>query len=1082
MKHYYNKSFYFYQDERIISVKIGGEWDELMIDSGAHANTITLSHWRKICGSKDSEIFDVNLKPPNTLKGYGGNEIKSIATFTADIETTGGLRKLKREEFHVVNKTIRGLISFETAKRMNLIHIGESINVVENKKAFPKVPNLKIKLNVDKSVTPTRNCNYRIPWALQSSTQAQLDELENQNIIERARPDTDWMSKLNSVEKGTRTPEEKRKKTPERRLVVNMRAVNEAIIRENHPMPYLEHFLPKLVGAKHFTKLDLSSAFYHIELDEESRDLTAFMTARGPMRFTRLPFGINAAPEIFQRTMESILNGLEGTIIYLDDILIFASSESELKERTEETVKRLNLNNLTINKRKSEYNKTKITFLGHEISQNGVRPMTSKIEAIKNFRLPTNKGELRSFLGLVTYIGASIENLSKKTAILRAMLRKSAKFSWSKQNKDAFSDLKKHIGDQVMQRGFFQTEAETHLYTDASPTALGAVLVQLQTNLETNENEKRVITCISKSLTDTEQRYPQTHKEALAIVWAVEKLHFYLLGREFVIYTDHEPLEYVFKRKNISDKRAMTRAEGWALRLSSYHFKIRHVSSTENIADPLSRICDQKDAPYSEDYGNYGLFSIEQSFDSIDFHYDKTRICEETIVEETTKDEECRAVISAIENNAWEDWDLKKFKQIAEELSYVDGTIRRGTKIVLPRSLRKIAIEIAHQGHSGASSMKRHLRAHFWWPAIDSDVDGKRETCETCILMQKDNPPAPMKRSEMPKGAWKFIALDYYSSEGPIPLKILVLQDYFSKYVKLRFVKSTGTKEATDFLNDAFENDGIPDCLISDNGPPFQGSEFINWCKARNIKVKKSTPALPRANGMVERFMQTLSRTLTALKLEGTLTAQSAISTVKNTVFTYNRRPHKVTERTPFSLMRGREPTDLFPSVSDNQTIEFEALKEQVEGNQEKGKLYSDRYYNAKSLHVNLGDEVAIRNFNKKKLDSNYNPNWFKVVGINGTELTLERDGKTIRRNVNHVIRRPDQASQNQTFSHTQDTSLPLSAKGTEVETSSPPPSSSEVTPAAQTEDEPPAEPRPKRLRKPNPKYIDGIIVMAGND
>jgi RNase H-like domain found in reverse transcriptase/Reverse transcriptase (RNA-dependent DNA polymerase)/Integrase zinc binding domain/Integrase core domain len=1065
-------------------VKIGDEWDEVLIDSGAQVNTITLSHWRRICANSNSEIYNVILNPTATLHNYAGDKLKTTATFNADIEVGNGLRHLQRESFHVINKAKRGLLGYETAKRMGLISLGLDINAVEESLGiFPKIPNLKIKLEVDPNVPPVRNCNYRIPWALKKSTQRQLDKLFAQNIIEHAPANTKWMSKLSSVEKGTNHGSE-RGKEPERRLVVNMRPVNEAIIRVNHPMPYLENYLPKLSGAKYFAKLDLSSAFYHIELHEDSRNLTAFMTEKGPMQFTRMPFGINAAPEIFQKTMESVLvdekgGPLPGIIIYLDDILIFGKTEEELHSRTECVLKALQKNNLTVNKLKSEFNKTKVVFLGHEISENGVKPAVDKLKAIENFRLPTCKSELRSFLGLVTYIGAAVENLSEKTAKLRDMIRKSAYFVWDPEKKKAFAALKEHIRKEVHERGFFQEEAETHLYTDASPTALGAVLVQVQPNESTNTSDKRVIMCVSKSLTETEKRYPQTHKEALAIVWSVEKLHFYLLGRQFIIYTDHEPLEFIFKQKNASDKRAMTRAEGWALRLSSYNYTLRHVSSEKNIADPLSRICEQEDEAYQENYDNYGLFEVELSFESLCYDWKKAKITEDLIKMETENDEESQELKEAIERgNIWDKWELKGYRQISDELSVVGGMIRRGTLIVPPKSIRKLVVESAHSGHAGPSSMKRHLRAHFWWPRMDDDIMKARQTCETCVLLQKDPPPAPMKRTPMPKSAWDFLALDYYSTEDPLSLKILVMQDYYSKYVKLTFVKSTDTKGATEFLEKAFDDEGMPSRIITDNGPPFQGDEFVNWCKSRKIKVTKSTPALPRANGMIERFMQSLSRVLRALKTNGNLTTTNAFKAVKLLVFTYNRRPHSVTERTPFSLLKGRESSDIFPAASNDQVSqEYEELEPVVTHKQLEGKRYMDKYAHAKDVEVSVGDEVAIKNVSKSKLDSNFKPVWYKVVEKKGTELTLELGGKFTKRNANHVVKRPKQQIENKnSFSPSQNDAA-ATPNDKESQSSSPKPKTTKRNRGEEKDDDS-MEPRPKRIRHKTSRYTSVDFVQ----
>lgn len=162
---------------------------------------------------------------------------------------------------------------------------------------------------------------------------------------------------------------------------------------------------------------------------------------------------------------------------------------------------------------------------------------------------------------------------------------------------------------------------------------------------------------------------------------------------------------------------------------------------------------------------------------------------------------------------------------------------------------------------------------------MDNDINGFRKAGETGTLKQRDEPPAPMRRTQFPDGPWE------YSTDDPIPIKILMLQDYYSKYVKASIVNSTGTKEATDFLERAFEEDGIPNKIISDNGPPFQGKDFAAWCKARKIKVTKSTPELPRSNGMVGRFMLSVTRSLTALKLDEGLRPETARNTIKNLPF-----------------------------------------------------------------------------------------------------------------------------------------------------------------------------------------------------
>lgn len=348
------------------------------------------------------------------------------------------------EYFFVIDAKV-GLIEHTTALRLRVVLLGEedcdqSIRAVSTEKVtqiFPSIPNYNVRLSVDDSVTPKRNCRYCIPLALEESTQRQLDELERAGIIEEAPGDSPWMSPLRTVEKPPANEKERLARStmpPEevqRRLVVDLREVNKAVKRYNHPMPVLESMSTKLCGAKFFSKLDLEKAFYHVMLHPDSRYLTSFMTAKGPRQFTRLPFGINCAPELFQSIMEDILRECSHKIVFMDDTLLWGATKEELQERTRFALQKLKENNLTINLKKCEFDKEEIDFLGFTITKDGIRPTQSKIDAIQNFRRPKERKEVKSFLGLVTFISGSLERLAEKTALLRELTRKDVTFHWT---------------------------------------------------------------------------------------------------------------------------------------------------------------------------------------------------------------------------------------------------------------------------------------------------------------------------------------------------------------------------------------------------------------------------------------------------------------------------------------------------------------------------------------------------------------------------------------------------------------------------------------------------------------------------
>lgn len=180
-----------------------------------------------------------------------------------------------------------------------------------------------------------------------------------------------------------------------------------------------------------------------------------------------------------------------------------------------------------------------LEILGFKVSAAGISPTEEKIEAIKNFRKPESKEEVRSFLGLVNFVGHFIPHLSTRTEPLRQFIRGDATVFGEEQTK-AFDDLRCELANSVRKLGYFDSADETELYVDASPVGLGAVLVQRY------RGSPRIICFASKGLTAAERVYPQTQREALAVVWAVEKFYLYLFGLRFTIFTDHKTLEFIY--------------------------------------------------------------------------------------------------------------------------------------------------------------------------------------------------------------------------------------------------------------------------------------------------------------------------------------------------------------------------------------------------------------------------------------------------------------------------------------------------------------------------------------------------------
>lgn len=617
--------------DTLIDCRVGSSKPiRFLIDSGADVNTIGGDDWKTLENefqSGNAKLKLIQVSNEGGLQSYASSKPISVGcAFKAKIEVVGCHKPSVAAEFYVIGQGSRSLLGRSTASDLKLLKVGVSVNSCEKVKQankFPKVPGVLVKFSVDASTPPTKNAYYNVPAAYRESARAKLLDMEDQGIIERVTSAPDWISGMSAVAKGK----------DDFRLVVNMRAPNRAIKREYYRLPSLNEMRIKLHGAKYFSKLDLSNAFYHLELHEQSRDLTTFLTEAGMFRFTRLMFGVNCAPEIFQREMSRMLGEVENIIVYIDDILMFADSLDQLQKTVSHVLRILRANNLTLNLDKCEFNKTRIRWLGHELSGNGFNIDEEKVKDIRRFRQPNTVSELRSFLGLASFVSPYIQGFANIASPLWALINNSNAWVWGQEHSKAFEHLKSKIVECTTSLGYFSDQDRVILYTDASPHALGAVLVQ-----DDNRNPPRIISFGSKALTTTEKKYPQNQREAFAAVWAVEHFAYFLLGRPFTLRTDAQGFTFILNRSREDSKRALNRADGWALRLSPYSFDVEYVRGRENIADPSSRLYEGVDGPFEDRVSPWEIAILEVN--KIGF------LTEKEIEDATKKDKQLTEVIT----------------------------------------------------------------------------------------------------------------------------------------------------------------------------------------------------------------------------------------------------------------------------------------------------------------------------------------------------------------------------------------------------------------------------------------------------
>jgi hypothetical protein len=229
------------------------------------------------------------------------------------------------------------------------------------------------------------------------------------------------------------------------RICIDPRYLNKYLVRPIHPFPDVDQIFSRVKGHRFFAKINLTSGFWNLRLDSKSADLCTFATPWGRYRWLRLPFGVSPAPEVFHRIIAELIHDLPGVIHYIDDILIMAKTCEEHDRLVSLVLQRLSEAGFAVNEAKSEYGKSEITFLGHVVSGDGIRPDPTKIEALRNMRPPRSLSELQSLMGFLNFLGRYIPQFATLAEPLRRIQTKRVIFAWGSDQEAAFEAIRQHL-------------------------------------------------------------------------------------------------------------------------------------------------------------------------------------------------------------------------------------------------------------------------------------------------------------------------------------------------------------------------------------------------------------------------------------------------------------------------------------------------------------------------------------------------------------------------------------------------------------------------------------------------------------
>lgn len=842
----------------------------------------------------------VVVKNPKTNKKYNVNFIICHDDFVPIL----GLRASEQ----------MSLISVES-DNFERVHKVDDCNDVFNNElgTFRGKHSLKIKENAIPIVMPNR----KVPVALKQPLKNELDRLTNLNVLKPVDEPTEWVSQ------SVLTP----KKNGSVRLCLDPQELNKVLLREHYTLPTLDDTLHELTQSKVFTKADLASGYWHVKLDDESSKLTTFQTCYGRFRWLRLPFGLSVSAEIFQKKLTSIFSDLEGIVCIADDIIIHGKDDQEHDARMLKFIERCKKEGVKLNKEKLEQKVTSLTFMGHKITKDGLEVDQEKVKAIENFPAPTNVSQLRSFLGLTNFVSKFINNSAEIIHPLHNLLRKNVSWNWSSSQEKAFNKIKEKISKSA-KLSYYDPTKELVLENDASEYGLGTAVMQ----------EGKPIAYASRALSDTEKNYAQIEKEMLAIVYGLEKFHHYVYGREVIVTTDHKPLVNITQK---SLAKAPKRLQSMLLRIQDYNYKlIFKPGKSIPVADALSR------APVDiSEHVNFMSNSANSPIKEEKF---------EQIRRETEKDEllcDLKKVIS----EGWPDdknnllQHLSQYFQYRDELTIEDGIVFRGERIVIPASLRNDMKKKVHAGHTGINSCLRRARSYIYWPGMSAEIRQFVENCNVCASLQAKQPTQPLQLLETPERPWQRVATDIFTISSR---NYLVTVDYFSQYFEVDYLEQMTSEAIINKLKANFARHGIPDTLISDNGPQLVSQEFQQFCSNWNIEHKTSSPGNSQANGAAEAAVKIAKRMMKKCSLNKE-DPYIALLNLRNT-------PQEGTPYSPVQRLMGRRTKTLLPTKSKLLKPDY-ATDYQDSQNARKAKIGEKHLQKRELQPLKINDKVRMQ-------------------------------------------------------------------------------------------------------------------------
>ena len=801
---------------------------------------------------------------------------------------------------------------------------------------LPRMTGPPMKLMIDTNATPVaHHTPYRVPIHLQESTKKGLDKDVKLKVLEPV-PDNapvEWCHRMVVCTK----------KDGEARRTVDFQALNKHASRETHHTPSPFHLARAVPNHVKKTTCDAKDGYHSVALTEKSCDYTQFITQWGRYRYLVAPQGYIASGDAFTRRYDSITAGVRSMVRCIDDTLLWASDTEEAFRQVTEYLYLCGKNGIVLNPKKFTFAADEVEFAGFEISMTDVRPCRRFLKAISDFPTPKSITDIRSWFGLVnqsSYAFSTTETMLPFRALLKST---GPKFEWTPELDHAFKTSKAFILKEI-EKGvrIFDKSKPTCLATDWSKFGIGFWLFQKHCKCPNTTPfccpPGWKITLFGSRFTHSaETRYAPVEGEALAVVYALDKARYFILGcPNLIIAVDHKPLLKLFGDRSLEDI-PNPRLRNLKEKTLRYRFKMTHISGVKHkVADGLSRnpvspaeriILPDDIAAFSRpectihqpQETNETITEIEEHTIATAHSIFRTSPITSTtwdlIRMATASDTTLHTLMGLIEYgfpNTREDTpkDLRIYHPLRDNLSIIDGVILYGDRILVPQALRPNVLSTIHSAHQGISTMLSRAESSVYWPGITNDIQDIRRRCTQCNINAPSNPSAPPTPPTLPAYPFQCVCADFFSLAGT---SYLVIVDRYSNWPVVEKA-SEGASGLIASLKNAFTTFGIPEELASDGGPEFTAFLMRAFLQNWGIHHRLSSVAFAHSNCRAELGVKSMKRLLSGNTGPGGSLNNDAF---RRALLQYRNTPDRETKLSPAMCLFGRHLRDFVPMHPD---------------------------------------------------------------------------------------------------------------------------------------------------------------------